>query len=87
MDKALGLKKALMHTFKNRSFLAFVISNLFIQFAFTMDMLSYDLDEATRKRLKDKLGKVRKLLKRAERRLNNGGIAYEKEASSELPGR
>ncbi|MFC1559635.1 MFS transporter [Candidatus Margulisiibacteriota bacterium] len=35
-DKALGLKDAILNTFKNRSFLTFVISNLFIQYAFTM---------------------------------------------------
>ena len=43
-------------------------------------ILSYDLDEGTRKRLKNKLGKVKKLLKRAERRLNSGKIAYERES-------
>jgi len=36
LDKALGLREALIHTFRNRSFIAFVVSNLFIQYAFTM---------------------------------------------------
>ena len=36
LDKALGIKQAVVHTFNNRSFLTFVISNLFIQYAFTM---------------------------------------------------
>lgn len=36
LDKALGVRQALKATLKNRSFLTFVISNLFIQYAFTM---------------------------------------------------
>jgi GPH family glycoside/pentoside/hexuronide:cation symporter len=35
-DKRLGIKQAMEHTFRNRSFMSFVVSNLFIQYAFTM---------------------------------------------------
>jgi GPH family glycoside/pentoside/hexuronide:cation symporter len=36
MDKPLGIKDAISKTFTSRSFLAFVISNLFIQYTFTI---------------------------------------------------
>ncbi len=36
LDKPLGFKDALARTLGNRSFLTFVVSNLFIQYAFTM---------------------------------------------------
>ena len=36
LDRSLGLKDALLATLKNKSFLTFVISNLFIQYTFTM---------------------------------------------------
>jgi GPH family glycoside/pentoside/hexuronide:cation symporter len=36
LDKPLGVKDALVRSLKNRSFLTFVVSNLFVQYTFTM---------------------------------------------------
>lgn len=35
-DKSLGLKDSFKYTFTNRSFIAFVVSNMFVQYGFTM---------------------------------------------------
>jgi GPH family glycoside/pentoside/hexuronide:cation symporter len=36
LDKSLGVKDAVLKSLKNRSFLTFVVSNLFVQYTFTM---------------------------------------------------